>query len=60
MSTKSNPDPPRLRRKLVCVAALIEHPTEGLILYETGTGRNYPGMSGHVHVHLYPRGSVIC
>lgn len=45
LSTRSNPNPPRARRKLVAISALIEHPTEGLILFETGTGKNYPGRT---------------
>ena len=39
-STASNPNPPSSRRKLVVISVLIEHPTEGLILFETGAG--YP------------------
>ncbi|EKG11432.1 Beta-lactamase-like protein [Macrophomina phaseolina MS6] len=46
LSTRSNPNPPRARRKLVAISALVEHPTEGLILFETGTGRNYPEVVG--------------
>lgn len=46
-STRSNPNPPtRERRKLIQLAVLIEHPTEGLILYETGSGRDYPEVWG--------------
>jgi hypothetical protein len=35
-STASNPNPENKRRDLVVLAALIEHPQAGLILYETG------------------------
>jgi len=28
------------------ISALIEHPTEGLILFETGAGANYPEVAG--------------
>lgn len=34
--SNSNPNPVNKRRKLMLLAGLIEHPEEGLILYETG------------------------
>ena len=37
-TTLSNLNPEKLRRKLVMLSILIEHPTEGLILWETGAG----------------------
>ena len=37
-TTLSNQNTERLRRKLIMLSILIEHPTEGLILYETGAG----------------------
>lgn len=46
MSTKSQPNPGVTRRTLVIIAALIEHPTEGLILFETGAGEDYPEVWG--------------
>lgn len=45
-SSKSNPDPAHLRRELIICSALIEHPTEGLILFETGAGKDYPDVWG--------------
>ncbi|KAF2204185.1 Metallo-hydrolase/oxidoreductase [Delitschia confertaspora ATCC 74209] len=45
-STASNPNPPHTRRKLIMLSILIEHPTEGLILYETGGGKDYPEVWG--------------
>lgn len=45
-STASNPNPPRQRRKGVIISVLIEHPTEGLILFETGGGKDYPEVWG--------------
>ena len=42
----SNPNPDRERRKLVIICVLIEHPTEGLILFETGGGKDYPEIWG--------------
>ena len=45
-STKSNPNPTSVRGTGVIVAALIEHPTEGLILFETGAGKDYPEVWG--------------
>jgi len=46
VSTISNPKPEAKRRKLVIISILIEHPTEGLILYETGGGKDYPEVWG--------------
>ncbi|KAF2739213.1 Metallo-hydrolase/oxidoreductase [Polyplosphaeria fusca] len=46
VSSLSNPNPPSLRRRLVMLGFLIEHPTEGLILYETGAGPDYPEVVG--------------
>ena len=34
------------RRKGVIISVLIEHPTEGLLLFETGGGENYPEVWG--------------
>lgn len=45
-STKSNPNPESQRRKGVIISVLIEHPTEGLLLFETGGGENYPEVWG--------------
>ncbi|OCK83822.1 Metallo-hydrolase/oxidoreductase [Lepidopterella palustris CBS 459.81] len=45
-STRSNPNTTRERRKLVMISVLIEHPTEGLILFETGSGKDYPDVWG--------------
>ncbi|TAQ89398.1 hypothetical protein B7494_g2252 [Chlorociboria aeruginascens] len=45
-STASAPNAPRERRELAMISVLISHPTEGLILYETGAGRDYPTIWG--------------
>ncbi|RYN36658.1 hypothetical protein AA0113_g2481 [Alternaria arborescens] len=45
-SSLSNPNPVNKRRRLVMLGILIEHPTEGLILYETGGGEDYPNLAG--------------
>jgi len=45
-STLSNPNPPHQRRKLAMICVLIEHPTEGLLLFETGAGKDYPEVWG--------------
>ncbi|EME78472.1 uncharacterized protein MYCFIDRAFT_36838 [Pseudocercospora fijiensis CIRAD86] len=45
-NTASQPDKPAPRRKMVIISVLIEHPTEGLILFETGAGQNYPEVWG--------------
>jgi glyoxylase-like metal-dependent hydrolase (beta-lactamase superfamily II) len=34
---------------------LIEHPTEGLILFETGAGENYPEVNGPQANDVFPR-----
>jgi glyoxylase-like metal-dependent hydrolase (beta-lactamase superfamily II) len=46
MSTHSNQNPTNKRRSLVMLSFLIEHPIEGLILYETGGGNDYPEVVG--------------
>ncbi|KAH6618824.1 beta-lactamase-like protein [Boeremia exigua] len=46
VATASKPNPEHVRRSLVMVAALISHPTEGLILFETGAGKDYPTLWG--------------
>ncbi|PQE30273.1 metallo-beta-lactamase superfamily protein [Rutstroemia sp. NJR-2017a WRK4] len=45
-SSHSNPNPTNERRELVMISILISHPTEGLILYETGCGHDYPRVWG--------------
>jgi glyoxylase-like metal-dependent hydrolase (beta-lactamase superfamily II) len=45
-SSKSNPNPGSQRVKGVVISALIEHPEEGLILFETGSGPNWPDVWG--------------
>ena len=45
-STASNPNPGVTRRTGVIISVLIEHPTEGQILFETGGGENYPEVWG--------------
>ncbi|KAK8204747.1 beta-lactamase-like protein [Phyllosticta capitalensis] len=40
-NTKSNPTAISNRRVLSIISVLIEHPTEGLILFETGAGKDY-------------------
>lgn len=47
-SLMSNPNGPPVhkRRDLVMYVVLIDHPTEGLILFETGCGKDYPEIWG--------------
>jgi len=50
ISSLSNKNPPNVRRRLAIVSALIEHPTAGLLLYETGCAEKLdvhwsPGMN---------------
>jgi glyoxylase-like metal-dependent hydrolase (beta-lactamase superfamily II) len=54
-STASNPDAPRQRGRGVIISALIEHPTEGLILFETGAGPDYPEVWGAPLNDLFSR-----
>jgi hypothetical protein len=49
-STQNNQNPTNKRRQLIMLSFLIEHPTEGLILYETGGGKEYPEMVG-LHIN---------
>jgi hypothetical protein len=51
-TTASNPTNVAKRRKAVIISVLIEHPTEGLILFETGGGENYPEGSVVVNSDL--------
>lgn len=46
VSTKSDPKKAPERRKMVVISVLIEHPTEGLILFETGSGKDFPNVWG--------------
>ena len=46
VSSMSNPNPTNARRHLKMYGILIDHPEEGLILWETGGGRNYPEIVG--------------
>ncbi|KAL4808092.1 Metallo-hydrolase/oxidoreductase [Aspergillus unguis] len=43
------------RRRLPMYAVLIDHPHEGLILWETGAGDNYPTVSGPVVSDVFAR-----
>ncbi|KAM0749214.1 Metallo-hydrolase/oxidoreductase [Meredithblackwellia eburnea MCA 4105] len=57
----SDPHPQHKRRKMAMIAALISHPTEGLILYETGAGKgtggedDYQKLWGEHVCDVYPR-----
>lgn len=41
------------RRHLVQISVLIEHPSEGLILFETGSGQNWPTVWGPPYNDLF-------
>lgn len=43
------------RRELPCYCVLIEHPHEGLILWETGCGKDYPEVWGPVVSDIFSR-----
>lgn len=57
-STASNPNGPNgkpKRRDLVMYCVLIDHPTEGIILWETGCGKNYPEIWGMPIADIFAR-----
>ncbi|KAK5052749.1 hypothetical protein LTR84_002615 [Exophiala bonariae] len=54
-SSVSNPNPTNKRRDLGLFAALIEHPEDGLILYETGCAEDLDLKWGAQRVDLFPR-----
>lgn len=54
-SSASNPNPDSKRRQLVMLGYLIEHPSEGLILYETGAGSDYPEVFGAQVTDVFAR-----
>jgi glyoxylase-like metal-dependent hydrolase (beta-lactamase superfamily II) len=54
-STLSNPSPTNKRRRLIMLSVLIEHPTEGLILFETGGGEDYPKLAGAAIQDVFSR-----
>lgn len=43
------------RRRIPMYGILIEHPHEGLILWETGSGDDYPTIMGPVAHDIFPR-----
>ncbi|GAM91167.1 hypothetical protein ANO11243_092140 [Dothideomycetidae sp. 11243] len=43
------------RRELACYCVLIEHPHEGLILWETGCGKDYPTVWGPAAADVFAR-----
>ena len=45
-TTASDPAHVAERRKMCVIGILIEHPSEGLILFETGSGKDYPQVWG--------------
>ena len=45
-SLRSAPNPENQRRELAMISVLIDHPIEGLILFETGSGKDYPDVWG--------------
>jgi hypothetical protein len=40
---------------MVMITALIEHPEEGLLLYETGAGKDYPEVWGPQLADVFAR-----
>ncbi|KAL1962110.1 hypothetical protein VTN77DRAFT_577 [Rasamsonia byssochlamydoides] len=54
-STLSNQNPQHKRRRLIVLAALIEHPDFGLILFETGCAENIEVKWGAPLTDVFPR-----
>jgi glyoxylase-like metal-dependent hydrolase (beta-lactamase superfamily II) len=59
VATASNPQPHHARRSMVMLAILIAHPTKGLILFETGAGKDYPSVWGPQLNDLFTRENYI-
>lgn len=49
----SDPNPPNPRGRGVLYSILIEHPQAGLILWETGGGKNYEVLAGHPAADIF-------
>ena len=58
MGTASNPQPNHERIEMIVYAVLIEHPTAGLILFETGCHDEMEKFWGKVW-HILPLGAYI-
>ncbi|CZS77702.1 unnamed protein product [Fusarium graminearum] len=54
--TATHPVSQSKRRDLVMISALIEHPEDGLFLYETGAGKDYPDVWGPQLADIFARG----
>jgi len=54
VSTLSQPNPPSVRRRVKLIGALIEHPSEGVILFEAGPGANFRAHWPEVMHELFP------
>ncbi|PNP79819.1 hypothetical protein FNYG_06912 [Fusarium nygamai] len=54
--TASHPISEHKRRHLVMISVLIEHPDDGLLLYETGAGKDYPEVWGPQLADIFARG----
>ncbi|KAI1959857.1 hypothetical protein LOZ58_004222 [Ophidiomyces ophidiicola] len=55
MSTASNKQPENKRRELIVLSVLIEHPQEGLILFETGCAEDIDAKWGAPLTDIFPR-----
>jgi glyoxylase-like metal-dependent hydrolase (beta-lactamase superfamily II) len=53
--SKSDPNPTNKRRDLALIAGLINHPTEGLILFETGCAEDVEVKWGAPITDVFPR-----
>lgn len=54
MSTRSQPSPEYKTKELITLAALIEHPEAGLILFETGCAEDLDVVREHAECPLPP------
>lgn len=46
LAPSATPNPNNGRRELAIISVLIDQPTEGLILFEIGDGKDYPAIWG--------------
>ena len=58
-STLSNPNPTPKRRDLILLAALIEYPGFGLILYETGCAENLEVVRTYPLLHSFTHQQIL-
>lgn len=48
------------RRELAMISVLIDHPKMGLIIYEVGSGKDYPAVWGAPLNDIFARVNYVC